>query len=170
MEMLLENLSSYNLLNYLIPGVVICYLNKYTTGINFLVGNAIENLIIAFFVGMIASRFGSLLLEPFLMKIKFITYAKYVEFLEVSKNDPMLDILTEKNNTYRTFSGGFLVVVLLNAYNYLKVKCDLPNISPFILLVILLIGFLLSYRKQTAYIRKRVNKYLEKTKKNDVSE
>jgi predicted ATPase with chaperone activity len=39
--------------------------------------------------------------EPFLKKIKFVTFADYKDFLEIQKIDPTISDLSEENNIYR---------------------------------------------------------------------
>ena len=62
-ESLLEKLSSYNLLNNLLPGAIFCYLLKTIVNID-ISNNIVEDLFVYYFIGMIISRIGSIIIEP----------------------------------------------------------------------------------------------------------
>lgn len=68
MEKFLEKISSYNILNNFVPGAVFMYLSDEIFGIDLLVENQILNIVLIYFVGMIASRIGSLWIEEVLKK------------------------------------------------------------------------------------------------------
>ena len=76
MEKILEKLSSYQVINYIFCGFIVCYLSKYFPSYNLLSDDVLINLLLFYFSGLVVSRVGSLLIEPLLLKIKFIKYAK----------------------------------------------------------------------------------------------
>jgi uncharacterized membrane protein YozB (DUF420 family) len=89
--------------------------------------------------------------------MKFIKFADYPDYVNASKTDSKLEILSEANNMYRTFVSMFSIFFLIigfqsisEYFNILKDKQDL------IVLSILFLLFLFSYRKQTNYITKRI--------------
>ena len=73
MEKLAEKLDSYDILNNLLPGIVLDFLLEKILGINLVNGNMVENLFVFYFIGMIVSRIGSLVLEPICKRIKWVT-------------------------------------------------------------------------------------------------
>lgn len=157
MDKLLDKLSSYNILNNLIPGSIFCYLVQYINDIDLLTDSVVENLFVYYFAGMVISRLGSLIVEPFAKRIGIINYADYNDYLSASKADVKIDPLLETNNLYRTISAGSLLIIVASIYLFAEQKiCLLSNVTPYIVVVLLLLLFLLSYRKQTDYIRKRV--------------
>jgi hypothetical protein len=157
MEKLLDKISSYNLFNYLLPGVLfVVILNKFTV-YSFVLNDFIVDAFICYFIGLVISRFGSLVIEPTLKKIRFLKFAKYVDFVTASKKDPKIEILSEGNNTFRTLSAMFVLLVLLKVYEWIEFSFPaLKEWNPHILIVLLLVVFLFAYRKQTQYITARI--------------
>ena len=72
MENILEKLDSYNILNNLLPGVILDYLLKKMLGFDLVEGSILENLFLYYFLGMIVSRIGSHVIEPICKKIKWV--------------------------------------------------------------------------------------------------
>jgi hypothetical protein len=100
---------------------------------------------------------GSLIIEPLLKRVGFLPHADYNHFIAACKKDPKIDILSESNNMYRTLCSLLILLVLLWGYALLEAKYPmLKRLDGPALVVILLGVFLMSYRKQTAYINKRV--------------
>ena len=60
---IIEKISSYNIFNNLYPGILFIYLLKFMFGINILSDNWFENLIVFYFVGMVLSRIGSIIIQ-----------------------------------------------------------------------------------------------------------
>lgn len=157
MQELLNKLSSYNIFNYLLPGVVFVALAPSVSGDFF----AQENLLVAaflyYFIGLVVSRFGSLVVEPVLKRVGFLKFADYDAFVSASGRDAKIEMLSEVNNTYRTFCAMFVLLLVLRLYR--KLASTLPGLHEWdvvILLVASFVMFLFSYRKQTDYITKRV--------------
>jgi hypothetical protein len=158
MNELLGKISSYNLFNYLFTGVVFVILSKQFTPYSFIQSDIVIGIFLYYFIGLVISRLGSLLLEPLLKKSGFVKFAKYSDFVLVSKNDSQLEILSEVNNMYRTLTAVFIALGLLKAYALLQSKfAGLSNGGLYILFAIFLIMFLFAYRKQTAYITNRIS-------------
>ena len=102
LKQIVEKISSYNIFNNLYPGILFIYLLKFIFEINLLSDNWLENLIVFYFVGMVLSRIGSIIIEPIMKKIKLIKYAPYSDYVKASSIEPLVDTLSEVNNTYRT--------------------------------------------------------------------
>jgi hypothetical protein len=161
MKEILDKLTSYNLFNYLLPGVIFSILISELTEYNFIQENIVVGAFLYYFIGMTISRIGSLVVEPILKKIGFLKFADYKDFINASKKDNKIEILSEANNTYRTFISLFFNLILLKGYNLLEIRFTWLNESqPFTLPIILLIIFLLAYRKQTNYVTKRIKSNL----------
>lgn len=163
MNELLSKLSSYNLFNYLFPGVLFAFLIDATTPYPLVQKDIVVGAFVYYFAGLVVSRVGSLVLEPLLKKLGFLKFADYPKFVAASKLDPKLELLSEANNVYRTLSALLVVVLLVRLYAGLEHA--LPGLAvwnSYVLLVLLLGMLLLSYRKQTAYVVKRVNTLLDK--------
>ncbi|MDF2700960.1 MAG: hypothetical protein K0Q49_2524 [Haloplasmataceae bacterium] len=157
---MLEKLSSYNLLNYLLPGVVTAVIASKITSYNFLQANILEGVFYYYFIGMIVSRFGSLIIEPLLIKIKFIKFAKYSDFLSACSKDSKLEIMSEVNNTYRSLLSAFLCISILKVSDILKFKYSFYNSHEDVLAIFIIVFLLLfSYKKQVRYSTLRIEKF-----------
>ncbi|SMC09498.1 hypothetical protein [Nitratiruptor tergarcus] len=166
-KLIIHKISIYNIFNYLFSGIIFVVLIKYLDDINLYLNLSILyfniiNLFILYFIGLTISRVGSLIIEPFYRKY-IIKFADYSDFIKVEKIDKKLNILSEQNNVYRTFTSLFLILIV---FHFIR-KCDL-NICTFlkifykeILIIFLFILYAISYYKQTKYITDRIKYKLE---------
>ena len=159
MQGVLEKISSYNIFNFLFPGTIFAYFSDQLTDTSFIQDDLLIAVFVYYFLGMVISRVGSLLVEPFLNKIGFITFSDYEEFLKASRNDPMISTLSEVNNTLRTMISLLLFAIGTISYHHISsASSSFATYAPYGLLLLMLLLFLLAYRKQTAYMTKRVDK------------
>ncbi len=157
MKDLLDKISSYNLFNYLLPGVLFVAISKFFTSYNFIQDNEIVGVFLYYFIGMVISRFGSLIIEPVLKKTSFLKFADYKDFVSATKKDEKIDLFSEINNTYRTITAMLVLLLIMKGYNYFKFICSISDNTSFLLSIISILAiFLFSYRKQTNYITKRI--------------
>ena len=158
MNELLAKLSSYNIFNYLFPGVVFVVLLRKISGYDFIQKDIVTGAFLYYFIGLIISRVGSLFIEPFLKWIKFLEFAEYSKFVSASKVDAKIDLFSEVNNMYRTLCSLFLLLVVSKAYErYLSELSFFKHYGSVLAVVLLLLLFIFSYRKQTSYITKRID-------------
>ena len=100
--------------------------------------------------------------EPILKAVGFVTFVDYGKFVEASKADPKIDVLSETNNMYRTLCAIFLLLLLVVLFDLFAPSLPwLVEGSPYIVGVALVVMFLFAYQKQTAYIVGRVNKVVD---------
>ena len=159
MKEVIDKISSYNLFNYLFPGIIYVVILKVVTSYDLLQENNFVGAFLYYFIGLIISRVGSLIIGEFLQwkKLKFIKFAKYSDFVYASDKDQKIDLFTEVNNMYRTIIA--LIVMLLVSklveiiQSYFSLSAEFILIS---LLAALLILFVFSYRNQTSFIVKRI--------------
>lgn len=157
MKEVLDKISSYNLFNYLFPGVLFTVILEKITGYSFLQENLIVNAFIAYFIGLVISRFGSLIVEPLLKKISFLHFIEYSSYVVASKKDSKIETLSEANNMYRTLNATFILIILFKLWQQIESICPvIKTVSPYLLISLLLTMFLYSYKKQTNYVVKRV--------------
>ena len=165
---IVEKISSYNIVNNLYPGILFVYVLKIMFGTNLLSNNWVENLIVFYFVGMVLSRIGSIIIEPIMKKIKIIKYAPYQDYVKASSIDPLVGTLSETNNTYRTLLSTFICVFVYKLGASINEVCLKNKITflqenkDWILLTLLVLLFVFSYVKQTSYVRKRVESVLKR--------
>lgn len=155
-----QKISSYNIFNYILPGAVFSFWLTKFSGLNILQTNIFTSIFLYYFLGMVISRFGSLLVEPLLQKIGVVKYEDYDNYLLASQENEKLNILLEVNNMYRTFVALFALVGLIHIYLYIGSKIKFLNEQGiFIAVIALIFLFLFSYRKQTKYITARIRKH-----------
>lgn len=173
-----EKISSYEIFNNFLPGITFCYLLKNFTVYTLDNGKTWENIFIYYFCGLILSRIGSLVAESLLLKIKirnketkekeqYIKRATYVEYSKASENVPFIKVLNETNNMYRTMVVVFASVIIMKIYELLPVYFTclngwLKSVVVVLLLAAGMLVFVFSYKKQTDYIRNRVQIYFDK--------
>jgi hypothetical protein len=157
MKDLLEKLSSYNIFNYLFPGVVFVVLASKLISYNFIQQDIFLGAFLYYFIGLVISRIGSIFIEPLFKFIKFLKFADYKRFVKASKADTTIDTLSEVNNMYRTICSLFLNLIAINGFEWLSTKWLFLSERKFeTLTAFLFLLFLFSYRKQTHYITKRI--------------
>lgn len=154
-----EKLSSYNIFNHLLPGALFSVIGTHISNINFSQSDILSSFFVYYFIGVIISRVGSIVVEPFLKIIKFIKFAPYDKYIVAAKNDSKIDTLSETNNMYRTSISLFFCLLALKLY--MTMLNHFPWISEYkelVLFIALMIMFSLAYKKQTNYIKTRVEK------------
>jgi hypothetical protein len=158
MSEIISKISSYNIFNYLFPGIVFVNIAKATTNYNFIQENDILGVFLYYFIGLTISRFGSIIISPLIIKLKFLEYRDYKDFISASKNDNKIDLLLEGNNTYRTLISTMFLLLILKIYNFLSTKFIFDNsIEAVVLILLMLLLFVFSYRKQTLFLVKRID-------------
>lgn len=163
MKDLLEKLSSYNIFNYLLPGVIFVAISDSLTSYSLIQEDIVIGVFLYYFIGLVISRIGSIMIEPILKWLKFVQFSDYKDFVRASEKDELLEILSEANNMYRTFLSLFLCLSILKAFEALTGCYPILNeFMPAIIVVGLLVLFAFSYRKQTNYISKRVSSVKDK--------
>lgn len=157
MNEIIKKISSYNLFNYLLPGTIFAYSTSYVSDFNLVQSDILIAAFLYYFIGLVISRIGSLIIEPILRRSRFVIFSSYSDFVKTSKIDDKIDILSEANNTYRTIIALFFSLLALKVYNIiagcLSISKDLTTI---IVIVLIMVLFLFAYRKQTKYITKRI--------------
>lgn len=153
----INKITSYNLFNYLFPGILFAVIGTKWTIYNFQTENLILGLFLYYFIGMTISRVGSLLIEKVLKKTKIVEFASYKDFVDCSKKDDKVNLFSEINNTYRTIISLGFCLLLTKLYSELDKAFNIPEIYTTIGLLLLIIWlYILSYQKQTKYITERI--------------
>jgi hypothetical protein len=157
MNDILAKISSYNIFNNLVPGAVLAFLLASFQVYTIDTKSVVTDLLIFYFMGLVVSRVGSLVVEPVFKWTGFVKYADYKDYLAASAKDAKIAILLEENNQYRTFVGLILIVAVVvvgkQSISHFGVPKDWVYVS---ITAALLILFAFSYRKQTSYIRRRI--------------
>jgi hypothetical protein len=157
MKEMLEKISSYNIFNYLLPGILFALVAKPFLGWDLIQKDLLVGAFLYYFIGLVISRLGSLVLEPLLKKFSFIKFSDYKNFVTASKKDNKIELLSEINNMYRTLLSLCISLVISKLVFFIQsILAIQDDISNTILLIALAFLFLLSYKKQTTYITKRI--------------
>ncbi len=157
MNYILDKISSYNIFNNLLPGIVFVILTSKLTIYNLIQGDHIIGIFLYYFIGLIISRIGSLIIEPLLKYINFLNGKNYKGYINASKIDSKIELLLEVNNTYRTMCSLIISVIFLKIFEALETRyIFLKDWKIEISLVVILFLFVFSLRKQTNYITKRI--------------
>lgn len=155
MKEILDKITSYNLFNYLLPGILFVFGLNFFTQYSLVQENLVFGIFLYYFVGLVISRFGSVVIEPLLRM--FVKFSKHDDYISASKNDPKIEILLLENNMHRTFIAMLFLFLFVKFYEYLSTNFQILNTNFLLILVILLIIlFIFSYRKQVGYIKSRV--------------
>ena len=159
----LKSLSSYDIFNNLLPGVVFCVLTSKMFSVSLIQSDVVTGIFFYYFTGLIISRVGSIVLKPLLEKIRFISFSSYSDFISASQEDPKIEILSEANNMYRTMLSMMMLLALTGAYCFFKEDFEfLAEYSAYIFISLSTILFAFSYRKQTNFIKSRIEKSITK--------
>ena len=157
MDKILEKISSYNIFNYLFPGVVFCVVCDKYFSIPLIQETIVNGIFLYYFIGLVISRIGSVVIEPTMKKVGLLEFSEYSDFVQASKTDSKIEILSEANNMYRTILSMIVILGLtVLCSEALKQWPEYTNHVKYILIGSLLVIFLFSYIKQTNYIAKRV--------------
>lgn len=161
MEHFFNKLENYNILNYILPAIVFDIGCRYYINIKIIpTDNILISIFIYYFLGLVISRIGSLIIKPLLWKLKILD-KKYssdnIAFYKAEEQDPKIKILFTDYNMYRNFIATFVLLLVSKlAYeikNWLNINSTIICTIVFILLLVL---FIMSYKKQLCYIHNRI--------------
>jgi len=156
MNEILNKLSSYNILNYLIPGAVFSVIAERLSLLSS-PGEIIQQLVWFYFLGMAISRLGSVIVEPFLGWLGFIAYSDYCDYLAACEMDSKIEVLVEASNTYRTIATAFVSILALILFSHISDRAGLDStLQEKTAIGLLSALFLLSFRKQANFVASRV--------------
>ena len=154
----LSKLSSYNIVNYLIPGSALCLLVKQYTNYSVFQDSLILNIVICYVAGLVNYSVGASVIEKLYKKWKIVKYEEYSRYIDASKSDERIKEMSEVNNMFRSFVAVGINVLAVMVYGKLDCWLGLSRLTPWLLAAILLVIVSMQYRKQTAYIVKRIKK------------
>ena len=166
----LNKISAYEFFNMLFPGVLLWFyvINLFGVKIAFtdnIISQSLSLLCITYFVGLIISRVGSLVLEPIAKKMKIVKW--HEDYYLAEKKDEKIKILLRDMNMYRSIMSLSLIALILTLCNFFL--CGDTECSGFLIRVISIVFifalFGMSYRKQSILITKRITESKRKRKK-----
>lgn len=158
MEHIFEKLSQYSIVTNILPGSVLCLMLKYIVGYDLVISNNICEMFMVFYlVGMVNNRIGSIFVKKCLQKLSIIKEESYESFIDAETKDSKLVQLSQENNIYRCYISVALLTLLAKIYKLVDALLVINiEIVEWIGLVLFLLLFVLSYRKQSEFIKKRI--------------
>src|SRR5690349_9990449 len=109
MKELIDKLSSYNLFNYLLPGILFAAGTEMVGLPLWRRGDILSDLFLYYVAGLVISRLGSLLVGPALQKIGLVKpHESYPDFVKACGKDSKIETLSEQNNMYRSLCTLFI--------------------------------------------------------------
>ena len=160
MKEIIDKISSYNLFNYLFPGILYVIFLREITNFDLVQENNFLGAVLYYFIGLVISRFGSLIIGKILQskRLKFIKFADYKDYITACDKDNKIELFSEVNNMYRTLISLFCTLLLSVLYELIADWLNISEKTSYIMLIIaLIIVFVFSYRKQTGFVVKRVD-------------
>ena len=158
MESLLEKISSYNILNNLIPGAFFAFFWNQLDLYEIELSGVVECLFVYYFLGMVISRIGSLVIEELFKKWKLIKYADKRQYVKAVNKDSRIEDLIATSNMYRTCAALFLTLSVAKGYSLLAIRFSIPDwLTVLLVALLLLLLFSVSFIKQTRHIVSRVD-------------
>ncbi|MAX78721.1 MAG: hypothetical protein CL843_00900 [Crocinitomicaceae bacterium] len=165
MKEIIEKISSYNIFNYLFPGIIFVILLREITSYDLVQENNFLGAFLYYFIGLIISRIGSLIIGDLLKskRLKFIKFTDYNDFVKACDKDKKIELFSEINNMYRTIISLLTLLLLGKLYENIAEWLNIgENLSYILLITTLIILFVFSYKKQTGFVVKRVASRTEK--------
>lgn len=163
MNELLAKISSYNLFNYLFPGALFVVLLEELTQFSLRQDDLVLGVFFYYFIGLVISRIGSVLVEPILKKLRVVKFADYADYLVASKEDGLIATLSEQNNMFRTLCSVMFCLSCAKVWELYSLNVSWLNDNMEIIVISGLgVLMVLAYRKQTAYIRARISRHTNK--------
>lgn len=164
MDKIIDKISAYNIFTNLFPGVIYCLLVDKLYGIPLVQQDIVLGLFLYYFAGMVISRISSLVVEPLLKKTKFVKFADYGSYIAASAKDEQIGILLETSNSYRSVIALLICVIATGAWSGFFSACSgVQAYEPHLLIALMLMLFLFSYRKQTRFVVARIEAHRDAT-------
>lgn len=161
MEHFFNKLENYNILNYILLAIVFDVGCRYYINIKIVpTDNIFISIFIYYFIGLVIGRIGSLIIKPLLWNLKILNKknsSENTDFYKAEDEDAKIKILFADYNMYRNFIATFFLLLVSKFVYEIKNLLNINStIMCTILFILLLILFIMSYRKQLSYIHDRV--------------
>ena len=160
MDEIIKKVAAYDLMNALIPGAVLVFFLKVFNYLELEDCDAFFLGVLSYLLGLVASRVGSLIIEPIAKKVGWIQH-DYEHYVKAEKHDNKIIRLTTVPNMYRTLTGSVVVLAIIALGSLVPAGCRFLlyvfyGITCFII-------FLSGWIKQEYYVLQRVNLYRKGT-------
>ncbi len=155
----LIKISAYEWFNHFFPGVLFISYLIWSQNLYLNPANIADGVILfcdIYFVGLVISRLGSLIVQPIAKRIKLIEWS--TGYYEAEKNDPKLKTLLKDFNLFRNVIATDLLCIFVTTYQIIVGQIERSvAISTIVVEIVILVIFLASYQHQSKYIINRIN-------------
>lgn len=167
MNDIINKISNYNLFNYLFPGILYTASVNHFTRLQLPTDNLLEAFFVCYFIGLVISRIGSLIVEPLLKLLPCLREeSPYSKFLEAEKKDPKINLLSQERNVYRTLIAlGVSILASIGIDKLLTFTYLSPTLVFCILIGLMIILFVCAYVRQSRFLNERINNNLNSKQK-----
>lgn len=156
-DILIKSVSRYELLNNLIPGIILCIILKYI-GYEIADNDWVTNIVLYYFVGLVNGRISSIVLEFLCKIISFIEWRSYGGYNNAKNKRSNIVTLQEIANMYRSLASVFMIALCALLYkNISNYWIWLDNNGYWIIWLLLFVLFLFSYKKQVKFVTKIID-------------
>ncbi len=163
MNSIIDKIGTYQILTNLFPGVFFSIGMKYMFGIDIFSNDIGYYVAECYFMGLIISRIGSILVVPICKKLKLIKHVNYSEYIIAAKGDPKIDVLSEMNNYLRSLlTCTIFMPVCYGIYCLYISLAWFHSVFPWGAIIFLVVLFATSYRKNTAFIIERIHSKVQR--------
>lgn len=151
---IIDRVSSYQFFNFIYPGLLVAGILDIYSVVNIFDLNIWYIMLICYFLGMMSSRIGSLVIEEILVKCKGLERFEYEDFNEAEKNNSKVTLHLELSNMYRTLTAVcFEIFVAKIVSCFYDFGFAMPkDVTIGIILLFVIFGF--SFVKQYGYLKK----------------
>lgn len=155
-----KNLTAYDLINVLVPGAIIVAVSDYLGFTSLYSGNVFLATIVSYVSGIVASRVGSIALEPVAIRVGVIDKGSYHDYVKAKAKDADIEKISMVANSYRSLCGAICICLLLLAFSYTPLEWR-PALKVVAMMLIILL-FLAAWFKQSHYVGRRVEVWKER--------
>lgn len=161
-----KKISHYEIINNLIPGFVLFVILTQIGFQQLFIEEVWVKVVVCYILGLINSRFSSLVVEGLSRKLKFIEWRDYAKYNETKAKRPFVATLQENANMYRSFASLFLLSLFAAFYKLICGNCSwMQSNGYWIVLILLFLLYIFSYRKQVNdYVVKNIDEVVEEKK------
>jgi len=122
----------------------------------------LEGAFLYYFIGLVINRIGSLIIGPILVKLNFVVFTTSDNYYTALKKDAKIDVLSETNNMFRSICAVFFVLILFVLSEFIRLHINWDNaVTRIIVLSMIFVLLIFSYKKQTKLIGRRVEANLK---------
>lgn len=109
-----------------------------------------------YFISLLISRVGSIIIAPLLFLFTSTSGKSYKEYINASKNDEKIDELLTDRNMYRSIVTEILIILILKSIKLIFLSIDLKTNLVIIILLLLIVIFSISFLKHNKVIINRI--------------